>query len=169
MFHLPHNRRSTARAAGHTLIELLVVVFLIAIAASLVLPITVRSYSSFKIRMAANSIVHLLQQARSHSLFESRAYLVIFPEDTTADREILLTREDGTTAARYAVPADISIRRRNADNDWSSDIGPVAFFPGGSSEGLELALDSPSGSASRIQLDPWTGQARILRADEGQP
>ena len=163
-----HNRRSTARAAGHTLVELLVVVFLIAIAASLVLPITVRSYSSFKIRMAANSIVHLLQQAKSRSLFESRAYLVIFPEETTADREILLMREDGTTVAHYAVPADISLRRRSAD-DWSSEIGPVAFYPDGSSEGLQLALESPSGSSSRIQLDPWTGQARVLPADKGQP
>jgi len=169
MSHPHHNRRSTARAAGHTLIELLVVVFLIAIAASLVLPITVRSYSSFKIRMAANSIVHLLQQAKSRSLFESRAYLVIFPEKTTTNREIILTREDGTTVAHYAVPADISLRRHNADDDWSSDIGPVAFYPDGSSEGLQLALESPSGSSSRIQLDPWTGQARVLPADKGQP
>ena len=145
------------------------VVFLMAVAASLVLPITARSYSSFKIRMAATSIVQLLQQARSRSLFESRAYLVIFPEGTTADREILLTREDGATVAHYAVPAGITIRRRNADNDWSSDIGPVAFFPGGSSEGLQLALVSPSGSASRIELDPWTGQAKILRVEEGRP
>ena len=169
MFHLPQNRRSAARAAGHTLIELLVVVSLMAIAASLVLPMTVRSYSSFKVRMAANSIVRLLAQAKSRSLFESRAHLVIFPEDTTADREILLAREDGTPVAHYAVPGDISIRRRKADNDWSSDIGPVAFYPDGSSEGLQLTLESPSGSASRIQLDPWTGQARILRADGGQP
>lgn len=169
MIYPPHNRRSIARAAGHTLIELLVVVFLMAIAASLVLPITVRSYSSFKTRMAANSIVHLLQQAKSRSLFESRAYLVIFPEERSADREILLTREDGATVAHYAVPADISIRRRNADDDWSSDIGPVAFYPDGSSEGLQLTLESPSGSSSRIQLDSWTGQARILQADEGRP
>jgi type II secretion system protein H len=169
MFHPHHNRRNTARAAGHTLIELLVVVFLIAIAASLVLPITVRSYSSFKVRMAANSIVHLLQQAKSRSLFESRAYLVIFPEETTADREILLMREDGTTVAHYAVPADISLRRHSANDDWSSEIGPVAFYPDGSSEGLQLALESPSGSSSRIQLDPWTGQARVLLADKGQP
>jgi len=169
MSHPHHNGRSTARAAGHTLIELLVVVFLIAIAASLVLPITARSYSAFKVRMAANSIVHLLQQAKSRSLFESRAYLVIFPEETTTNREIILTREDGTTVAHYAVPADISLRRRNADDDWSSDIGPVAFYPDGSSEGLQLALESPSGSSSRIQLDPWTGQARVLPADKGQP
>jgi len=169
MFYPPHNRRRTDWAAGHTLIELLVVVFLIAIATSLVLPITVRSYSSFKIRMAANSIVRLLQQAKSRSLFESRAYLVIFPGEKTTDREIILAREDGTTVAHYALPADISIRRRNADDDWSSDIGPVAFYPDGSSEAVQLALESPSGSSSRIQLDPWTGQARILLADEDKP
>ena len=168
MRHPPYKRRGTARTAGHTLIELMVVMFVIAMAASLVLPIMVRSYSSFKIRMAADSIVKLLRQAKSRSLYESRTYLVIFPEDTT-NQEIILTREDGATVGHYALPAGISIRRRNAEDDWSSDIGPVAFFPDGSSEGLLLAIQSPTGSLTRVLLDPWTGQAKILLAGEDKP
>ena len=162
MFDARQKRRNTAKAAGHTLIELMVVVFLIAVAASLVLPLTVRSYSSFKIRMATNSILHVMKEAKNRALFESRAYLVIFPEESATEREILLTREDGTAVSRYSVPSDITIRRRNTDDDWSKDVGPVAFYPDGSSEGIELTLDSPSGTSSHIQLDPRTGQARIL-------
>jgi len=169
MFYVRQNTRNTSKAAGHTLIELMVVVFLIAVAASLVLPVTVRSYSSFKIRMATNSILHVMKQAKSRALFESRAYLVIFPEESATNREILLAREDGAAVAHYSVPADIAIRRRVKDDDWSKDVGPVAFYPDGSSEGIELTLESPSGASSHIQLDPRTGQARILLVAEDNP
>jgi len=164
MFYARQNGKNTE---GYTLIELIVVVFLIAVAASLVLPVTVRSYSSFKIRMTTNSILHVMKLAKSRALFESRAYLVIFPEESATNREILLAREDGTAVARYSVPAGISIRRRNTDDDWSKDVGPVAFYPDGSSEGIELTLESPSGASSHLQLDPQTGQARILLVSEG--
>jgi len=71
--------------------------------------------------------------------------------------------------AHYSVPAGIAIRRRVTDDDWSKDVGPVAFYPDGSSEGIELTLESPSGASSHIQLDPRTGQARILLVAEDNP
>ena len=166
MFYARQDGKNTGKAEGHTMIELMVVVFLIAVAASLVLPVTVRSYSSFKIRMTTNSILHVMREAKSRALFESRTYLVIFPEESATNREILLAREDSAAVAHYSVPADITIRRRNTDDDWSKDVGPVVFYPDGSSEGIELTLESPSGASSHIQLDPQTGQARILLVSE---
>src|SRR5271167_3598517 len=122
-------RRNAARASGHTLMELMVVMALLGISASLLLPITVRAYARFKLRLAADSIVRLMQQAKSRALFEGHTYFLIFPDATAQDREITLAREGGASVGHYTFPIDISLRSRKEDDDWSTDVGLVAFYP----------------------------------------
>jgi len=164
------NFRGTARrASGHTLMELIVVMALLAISASLILPITVREYARFKLRLAADSIVRLMQQGKGRALFEGRAYFLIFPEAAARDREIALAREDGATVGHYTLPTDISLRSRKGDDNWSTDIGLVAFYPDGTSEAMQLALTNASSSTTHIELDPMTARTKILVVNEVQP
>lgn len=169
MFHTSHIRKSTARAGGHTLIELMVVMVLITIAASLVLPIAARSYSGFKLRLAADSIVRLMQRAKSRSIFEGRTYLLIFPSATARDREIVVVREDGVQLDHYTLPVDTSLTSRTEDGDWSTEIGALAFYPDGTSEGALLSLGNASRSVLHIQLDPLRAKALVVAASEAEP
>lgn len=162
-------RKRAARAAGHTLMELMVVMALLAMAASLLLPITMRAYAGFRLRLTADAIVHLMQQAKNRALFEGRTYFVIFPDAAARDRDLILAREDGVSVGHYACPIDISLRSRQSDDLWSTDIGFVAFYPDGTSDAVQLALQNASRLVSRIQLDPLTARAKIVLASEAEP
>jgi prepilin-type N-terminal cleavage/methylation domain-containing protein len=169
MFRRANAGKSAQGSGGHTLMELMMVMALLAISATLVLPITVRAYARFKLRLAADSIVRLMQQAKNRSLFEGRTYLLIFPNATARDREITLAREDGASVGHYTFPIDISLRSRKGDNDWSNDIGVVAFYPDGTSEAMQLALTNASSSTARIELDPMTARTKTEVLNEAQP
>jgi len=169
MFEAFHIKRGAARAAGHTLMELMVVMVLIAIAASLVLPITARSYAGFKLRLTADSIVRLMRRAKSRSFFEGRTYLLIFPSETAGDREIVLAREDGAQLDHYTLPVGILLTSRTEDGDWSTEIGPLAFYPDGTSEGAQLSLSNASRSVLHVQLDPLRAKAQIAATSEVAP
>ena len=162
-------RRRAARGVGHTLLELMVVMVLLAVTTSLVLPVTVKAYSGFKLRFAADSTARLLQQANRRSHFESRTYLLIFSDPAARDREIVLAREDGAPVRHYTLPSGVSISSRNPDGDWSAEIAPVAFYPDGTSDALQLALHSSSNSVSYIDLDPMTAKAKITITNAVQP
>jgi prepilin-type N-terminal cleavage/methylation domain-containing protein len=164
-----HVRRNAARASGHTLMELMVVMALLGISASLLLPVTVRAYARFKLQLAADSIVRLMQQAKSHALFEGRTYFVIFPDPAAQEREITLAREDGVAVAHYAFPIDASLESRKAEGDWSTDIGLAAFYPDGTSEAMQLALKNASSSTTIIELDPMTARPKIVLVNQVQP
>jgi prepilin-type N-terminal cleavage/methylation domain-containing protein len=169
MFPRSNVRSNPLRTSGHTLMELIVVMAVLGISASLLLPITVRSYARFKLRLAADSIVRLMQQAKGRALFEGRTYLVIFPDPAAQEREITLAREDGVAVGHYTFPIDVSLESRKADGDWSTDIGLTAFYPDGTSEAMQLALKNASSSTTHIELDPMTARPKIVLVDEVQP
>lgn len=169
MFPRSNVRRNARHPSGHTLMELMVVMALLAISASLLLPITVRAYARFKLQLAAESIARLMKQAKNRALFEGRTYFVIFPDATARDREIFLAREDGASVGHYTFPIDISVRSRKGEDDWSTDIGLVAFYPDGTSEATQLALTNASSSTTRIELDPMTARTKIVLVNEVQP
>jgi len=169
MFPRSNVRRSAVRASGHTLMELMVVMALLGISASLLLPITLRAYARFKLRLATGSIVRLMHQAKGRALFEGRTYFVIFPDPAAQEREITLAREDGVAVGHYAIPIDISLESRSAEGDWSTDTGLVAFYPDGTSEAMQLEVKNASSSATRIELDSMTARPKIVLVNEVQP
>lgn len=168
---LPSSYPRRRAGGGHTLMELMVVMALLAVAAWLLLPITARAYAGFRLRLAADSIVRLLQQAKNRSLFEGRTYLVILPDPANREqgRELILAQEDGVSVGHYSLPIDISLTARQGEGDWSSTGGTVAFYPDGTSDPVQFVLQNASKSASRIQLDPRTARARIVLASEVEP
>ncbi len=161
-------RKPRSAVAGHTLLELLVVLALIAAAASLVLPVTVRAYSSFKLRLAAASLGKLFQQAKSRAVFEGRTYLVIFPTSAGPAKELILTREDGHTLNELALPRGVALTGRRGQGDWSEQIEPLPFYPDGTGEALELDLKNAARFSLRLEVDPLTARARLQPVDEEQ-
>jgi type II secretory pathway pseudopilin PulG len=160
------NRASTV--AGHTLLELLVVLVLIAAAASLVLPVTVRAYSSFKLRLAAASVGKLFQQAKSRAVFEGKTYLVIFPPSAGRARELILARDDGRTLNQLVLPGGVSLTGRDGQGEWSEQIEPLPFYPDGTGEAFELDLKNSARFSLRLDVDPMTARARMRPVDREQ-
>ena len=169
MFRSSHVRKRAAGAAGHTLMELMVVMVLLGMAAWLLVPVTAKAYSRFRLRLTADSIVQLMHQAKNRALFEGRTYLVIFPDSATRGRDLILAREDGISIGHLSFPKDISVSARQGDGDWSTDVGVVAFYPDGTSDAVQLMLQNASNSVSRIQLDPVTARAQVILASEVEP
>ena len=169
MFRSLHVRKRAAGAAGHTLMELMVIMALLAIAAWLLVPVTAKAYARFRLRLTADSIVQLMQQAKNRALFEGRTYLVVFPDSTARERDLILAREDGVSVRHLSFPIDISVSTRQADGDWSTDVGAVAFYPDGTSDGVQLMLQNAFISVCRIQLVPVSAWARVILACEVEP
>jgi len=161
-------QRRASTVAGYTLLELLVVLALIATAASLVLPMTVRAYSSFKLRLAAASIGRLFQQAKSRAVFEGKTYLVIFPPSVGPVREVILMRDDDRTINRLALPSGVSLTGRRGREEWGEQIEPLPFYPDGTCEASELNLKNSARFSLRLEIDPMTARARIRRIEQEQ-
>jgi Tfp pilus assembly protein FimT len=147
----------------------MVVMFLIAAAASLVLPVTVRAYASFKLRLAAASIGKLFQQAKSRALFEGHTYLVIFPPSAGQTRNLILTRDDGRSENQVALPAGVILTGRRDQGEWTQEIEVLPFYPDGTCEALQLNLQNSSRSPLRLEVDPMTARTRMLPPNEEQP
>ena len=162
-------RNRTAGGAGHTLMELMVVMALLAIASALLLPITLKAYAGFKLRLTADSILRLMRQAKNRALFENRTYLVIFPEAAAQDRQIILAREDGATLSHFTLPRETVVASQTTAGDWSTEIVPIAFYPDGTSDSALLALKNLSKTGIRIQLDSFTAKAKLPLAAEAAP
>lgn len=156
-------RNRSSRVAGHTLMELMVVMVLMAAAASLVAPVTVRAYSHLKLRLAGASVAKLFQQAKSRALFEGQTYFVIFSPATGRGRQLILVRVDGKSVNEVSLPADTSVTGRRGGRDWTSEIEPLAFYPDGTTAALELNLKNASRFPLRLSLDPTTARVRFVR------
>lgn len=168
---MPLKQQRQTRAstvAGHTLLELLVVLALIAAAASLVLPVTLRAYSSFKLRLAAASVGKLFQQAKSRALFEGRTYLVIFSPSDGQTRELILMRDDGRSVNEIALSRGVVLTGRRDRGEWTEEIEVLPFYPDGTCEALQLNLKNSARFSLRLEVDPMTARARMVAASEEQ-
>ena len=161
-------QRRASTGAGYTLLELLVVLALIAAAAALVLPMTVRAYSGFKLRLAGASVGRLFQQAKSRAVFEGKPYLVIFPPSLGPVRELILIRDDGRTLHKLSLPSGVSLRGRRGKEDWGDEIEPLPFYPDGTSDASELDLKNSARFSLRLEIDPLTARARIRPIEQEQ-
>lgn len=169
MSFISQTRARTSRNSGHTLMELMVVLALLAIAATILLPITARAYARFRLRLMQDSVARLMREARSRALLEGRTYFLIFPNPRSRDREVVLIREDEQSFDHYTLPFDMSIRSRLEDGSWAGETGDVAFYPDGTSDAVELLLRNASKSGCGIRLDPFTARATLILESELQP
>ena len=159
---LQFERRATA---GFTLAELMVVLVLIGLASAIVIPIAARSFGSFKLRLAEDSLRTLFKEARSRARFEGRSEAVVFmPADHTG-RELLLVREDGRRIDGVKLPAEITIAVKRADGDWSYEPQPIHFFPNGTCEATQLDLANSRSKHLELQLDSLAGTTHEVDAE----
>jgi general secretion pathway protein H len=167
---MPRNQKRRPRtpaAVGYTLIELLVVLVLIGAAAALVIPASTRAFTSFELRLTAQSLAKLFQQARSRALFEGRTYRVLFAQAEKPGRKLMLIREDGKQVNQITLPVGVSLTGRRGNGVWTGDLEPLHFFPNGTSEALQLDLRDARASHVQLELAPLTARIRVTQLYKG--
>jgi general secretion pathway protein H len=146
-------RRSVV--AGVTLLELLIVLMLMALIASVVIPIFGPGVSTTDLKRSARELAAGLRLARSQAIAQ-RAEAVLALD--VAARSFWVPPDPRL----HTMPQGIEIRLYTAQRDLVSDrVGAVRFFPDGGSNGGRITLAAGDRKYD-VDIDWLTGRVAIL-------
>ncbi|MCJ8499372.1 GspH/FimT family protein [Desulfatitalea sp. M08but] len=153
--------------------ELLVTLFLIGIAAAVVLPRLTGSHQKLPLTAAAKDLAALMRLARSDAVTRSETMVIHLTTDPY--RLVLVRAEDlerwqnsgqdlpATDPRRvYHLPAGITVERTVTEGDLRLPTNDIAlFYPIGNSSGGRIVLTDTADRRETIQLDIVTGSVSI--------
>ncbi len=143
------------RLRGVTLLELLIVMALMAILASVVLPMFGTGVSTTELRSSARQLAAGLRTARSEALAQRReTFLVV----DVAGKRFRVDQDP----REHRLPAGVELKLFTAQNDLvDANVGAIRFFPDGGSNGGRITV----GAGARkfeVDVDWLTGRVAIL-------
>jgi len=145
---------------GFTLLEVIITLLVIALVLAVSYPSLSRGTTSLSLRTTGRDILNTLRYARQKAVTEQTGMQV------TVDREnqvVRLTNDLGEGNRVYILPDNVRIQRVfMGGGETSEEVSTVRFLPNGSSDSVEILLESRNGSYLRIVSDPITGGATIL-------
>lgn len=89
----PRTKSSSGRSAAFTLIEIIVTVLILAIAATIAVPM-MSSAADMQVRSAANRLAADLEYAKNMAITHQRPFTVVFNDSATADNGYAIQRRD---------------------------------------------------------------------------
>jgi len=141
--------RHPLAARGFTLVELVVVLFLLALAAGLVLPAAGRGIETVELRAQVARFSAFLRYGREQAVVRRLAHEVRV--DAEAHRLTLIPAGSDGPKAERQLSSRIGI---SAEPPGAA----VTFSPEGFSSGASFRLRAPGGRAYRVTVDPITGR-----------
>lgn len=142
-------------AAGVTLIELLVVLALMALLATIALPMLGPGVSSTAMKSAAREVASALRSARSRAMATRQETLVMIDLE---NRRFVV----GSDASARELPKEIELKLFTAQMDLVDDkVGGIRFYPDGGSNGGRVTL-SAGERKFEVDVDWLTGRVAIL-------
>lgn len=147
-----HGNQTRRGAAGFTLIEMLVVLSILALIASLAMPLLSRGSEGVRLETAVSELSSALRATRAAAIAANRPIALMVDVER---------RSFGSTAvARRSFASGIEARLTYAAVIRSAaSEGGFQFFPDGSSTGGEIAL-SMHGREEKLCIDWLTGIVR---------
>jgi len=150
---------------GFTLLEIIITLTVITLVLAISYPSLSRATTSLSLRTTSRDILNTLRYAREKAVTEHTGMRV------TVDQEnqlLLLTDNFGEGNRRYLLPDTVRIRRVVLGGVASDEgISTVRFLPNGSSDTVEILIESRTGAFMTITSDPITGGASI-RSGSGE-
>ncbi len=175
-------------ARGFTLLELIVVLVIIGLMSALVVPKLVGPLADLDLKTASQKISASLRYARSQAASEKATYVALFDFDKNRlvvsnppppdkrdvpvnSREALdrtlgeppddeKDRPSGLKA--YDLPRGVKLAKGvSREDDVSSGLFRVFFFPSGGSSGGEITVANERGRQYRIHVDFITGTVQL--------
>jgi len=165
--------RGRPPAAGFTLIELVVVMTIIAISYFAVRPVFTGAIRSAERRVVLRQLVGLLTQARTEAVGRGKLVRVVCEPaegalwaevqvDPTQDRsEFTVLRVEGRDG--LTLPDDYLVTRLLIAGAEVSDLGrsEMYCYPDGSTDGLLLTMEGPTGQEVVIEVLAATGKVTL--------
>jgi general secretion pathway protein H len=144
-----------ARQHGVTLLELLVVLALMALLATVTLPLLGSGVSTTAMKGAARELAAGLRQARTEAMASRRETLVMI--DLEGRRFVV-----GDEPKPRAMPDGIEVKLFTAQMDIVNDkVGGIRFYPDGGSNGGRVTLAAGE-RRFEVDIDWLTGRVAIL-------
>ncbi|MBN2317672.1 MAG: GspH/FimT family pseudopilin [Acidobacteria bacterium] len=149
---------------GFTLLEIIIVLLLITLIMAVSYPSLSRGTAALSLRTTGRDILNTFRYAREKAVTRQSGMLI------TVDREnqkLCLTDDFGEGNREYLLPDTVRIQRVLLGGAETEDAAvTVRFLPNGSSDTVEILLQSRNGSFLRIVSDPISGGACIRPGEE---
>lgn len=142
-------KKGLTSLTGFTLIELIIVLFIIGLAASVVIVSVGRLHEKTVFNEEARKLFQTIKHAREVSLLERKNIEFKIKED---ENKYWLDYGDGTTYNLHSVPQKFTITGE-----------AVVFFPKGNSSGGLIKINNGKGREYTIEVDPVLGMPAIKR------
>jgi prepilin-type N-terminal cleavage/methylation domain-containing protein len=150
---------------GFTLLEVLLTLAIMALILAVSYPSLSRATAAISLRTTGRDILNTFRYAREKAVAEQTGIQV------TVDREnqiLRLTDDFGEGNRHYLLPDNVRIQRVILGGRESVDGAvTVRFLPNGSSDSVELLLQSRTGAFLRVISDPITGGV-CIRSGSGE-
>ena len=144
-----HSVKVRGSQAGFTLFELLLVLFIVGLAASVVMFSGSRLQEKTIFNTEARKLYLTVKHAREISILERRD--IAFKVDGEAKR-YWIDYGDDKTSEMHSIPQKFTLTGED-----------VIFFPKGNSSGGKMEIDNGKGRKYEISIDPVLGTASIKR------
>ncbi len=149
---------------GFTLLELMIVLVVIVLVFAVSYPSLSRGTAALSLRTTGRDILNTLRYAREKAVTQQLGMLV------TVDREnqkLRLTDDFGEGDREYLLPENVRIQRVvMGGTETAENSVTVRFLPNGSSDTVEILLQSRNGSSLKVVSDPISGGACIRPGED---
>jgi prepilin-type N-terminal cleavage/methylation domain-containing protein len=149
---------------GFTLLEIIVVLLVITLVLAVSYPSLSRGTTAISLRTTGRDILNTFRYAREKAVTRQSGMLV------TVDREnqkLQLTDDFGEGDLKYLLPDNVRIQRILLGGvETEEGSVSVHFLPNGSSDTVEILLQSRYGSFLRVVSDPISGGACIRPGED---
>ncbi len=142
-------RRRLSEERGFTLLEVMVVLMIFTLSVSLIFPSILSGIGKIGLKSTTRKMAASLKYSRNRALRERNVYYA----EARGDR-LVIKAVGAADPEREVVAA--------GDTEVSSKNGVISFYPGGSSSGGVLKVQSNKNKNSyTIEVEPSTGKVRI--------
>lgn len=149
---------------GFTLLEILIVLAVIILVLAVSYPSLSRGTAALSLRTTGRDILSTFRYAREKAVTQQSGMIV------TVDREnqkLRLTDDFGEGNREYILPENVRIQRVVlGGTETEEGSAAVRFLPNGSSDTVEIILQSRNGSLLKVVSDPISGGACIRPGED---
>ncbi len=149
---------------GFTLLEIIITLTVIALALAVSYPSLSRGTTALSLRTTGRDILSILRYAREKTVTEQTGMRVVVDQD---NQSVQMINDTDNSTRTYWLPENVKIRGVVLEGaESNSGVSSVRFLPNGSSNAVEIVIESKTGGFMKIVSDPITGVASIQPVTE---